>query len=133
MNYVNRSIVAPADLIGAVRALAGVFPGTGGDRFLPVALSASGESPASHFCAEGMVGVEFAAILPLTHVDAETGAVSVDAVDAGPLAEMAAEAGSDVSVEQVAELLGACVVSEGPLAETLERLGLRFVTEVEPL
>jgi hypothetical protein len=124
MSYQHRTIIAPAAVIAAVRTLAGVFPGTGGELFLPRAMSPTGQPPATHYGASGFVGIEFSDVLPVTHIDPETGAVTRDAIDAAPLASMAADMGMVVPAAHIAALLGACVVTERSFDAELDRLGL---------
>jgi enoyl-CoA hydratase/carnithine racemase len=124
MSYAHRTIIAPAAVIAAVRTLAAVFPGTGGELFLPRAMSPTGKLPATHYGASGFVGTEFADVLPVTHIDAETGAVTRDAIDAAPLAAMAADMGMPVPAAHIAALLAACVVTERGFDAELDRLGL---------
>lgn len=127
MSYAHRTIIAPAAVIEAVRTLASVFPGTGGDQFLPREMSPTGQPPATHFGAAGFVGTEFADVLPVTHIDPETGAVTLDDIDAAPLAAMAADLGVVVPAAHIAELLAACVVTERGFDAELARLGLVLI------
>jgi hypothetical protein len=124
MSYAHRTIIAPAAVIQAVRTLAAVFPGTGGPDFLPRAMSPTGQPPATHFGASGFVGIEFSDVLPVTHIDPETGTVTRDAIDAAPLASMAADMGMVVQAAHIAALLSACVVTERDFESELDRLGL---------
>ena len=128
MSYDYLTMIAPAALIDNIRTLASVFPNSGGDQFLPIAMSASGNPPTTHYGQEGFIGSEFSIHLPLTTVDTETGEVTQSAINPSPIVAMAVEAGFEITEAQLVTILSTCMVSKEPIYQTMDRLGLKIIT-----
>jgi hypothetical protein len=125
MDYQFRTIVIPAATAPAARALAAALDPAGVGMW-STALSPTGAAPATHYISTGMLGTAFVDLLPMN--DSEM----IQMLFPGQpefVAAAAAQAGLDVTVEQVIHLfITADVTMQDPHA-AMARMGLRMVTE----
>jgi hypothetical protein len=106
------------------RALAVGLAGPSGDRMWVTPLSASGNLPATHWITEGVIGDEFAALMPLWEV-AEDGTLTQ--VSPGQAGVIAAQSG--VPLAQIEALFAHCdITTQEPFA-AMARKGLQMVQE----
>ena len=125
MDYKFRTIIIPAATAPAARALAAALDPAGVGMWT-TGLSPTGAAPATHSISTGMLGTTFVGLLPLQ--DPETG----EALSPGQpeyVAAAAAQAGIDVTAEQVAALFAAADVTMQEPHAAMARLGLQMVTE----
>jgi len=125
MEYQFRTIIIPAATAPAARALAAALDPAGVGMWT-TGLSPTGAAPATHFISTGMVGTAFVDLLPMN--DSEM----IQMLFPGQpefVAAAAAQAGLDVTVEQVIDLfISADVTMQEPYA-AMDRMGLKMVTE----
>ena len=126
--YTYRTIIVPAAFQALAQGLCeAIAEGDAGRGMFTTGLSATGETPATHYISSGHIEQQFADILPLTTVnqdgeglpDIYTRPGNVEAVEA-----VAAQAGVDLPPGTIAALFAAIDVSyQGPF-EAMARLGL---------
>jgi hypothetical protein len=125
MEYQFRTIIIPAATAPAARALAAALDPAGVGMWT-TGLSPTGAAPATHFISTGMLGTAFVDLLPMN--DSEM----IQMLFPGQpefVAAAAAQAGLDVTVEQVIDLfISADVTMQEPYA-AMDRMGLKMVTE----
>ena len=123
MTWLFRTLLVPDSIVATVRCLADSFgPAASGMWTTP--LSADGNLPASHWISSGLIGDDFAAIMPFSH-DVE-GVWTTDPYD--PVAFVAlAEASGAVSppVEQITQIMSMVDVSDQEPFAAMTRLGLQ--------
>ena len=127
-DYTHRTIIVPAAFQQLAQGLCeAIAEGDAGRGMFTTGLSATGETPATHYISSGHIEQQFADILPLTTVnqdgeglpDIYTRPGNVEAVEA-----VAAQAGVDLPPGTIAALFAAIDVSyQGPF-EAMARLGL---------
>ena len=127
-DYTHRTIIVPAAFQQLAQGLCeAIAEGDAGKGMFTTGLSATGETPATHYISSGHIEQQFADILPLTTVnqdgeglpDIYTRPGNVEAVEA-----VAAQAGVDLQPGTIAALFAAIDVSyQGPF-EAMSRLGL---------
>ena len=100
--------------------------GIPGDGMFKTGLSASHNPPATHTISSGPLGEDFAALLPLTTVDAE-GVATTTPGQPAMIVGAAALKGITVTLAEVEALLDAIDVSEQPPFTAMARLGLQIV------
>lgn len=133
--YTHRVIIVPAAFQQLAQGLCeAAAEGDAGKGMFTTGLSATGETPATHYISSGYIEQQFADILPLTTVnqdgeglpDIHTRPGNVEAVES-----IAAQAGIDLPPGSIAALFAAIDVSaQGPY-EAMSRLGLSFSQEAE--
>ena len=133
--YTYRTIIVPAAFQALAQGLCeAIAEGDAGKGMFTTGLSATGETPATHYISSGHIEQQFADILPLTTVnqdgeglpDIYTRPGNVEAVEA-----VAAQAGVDLPPGTIAALFAAIDVSyQGPF-EAMARLGLSIAQEAE--
>ena len=131
----HRTFIVPAAVVGMARAMCVGLAGPAGDGMFITGLSATGTAPATHFVSSGPISDEMAALLPLTTVtqdDDGNDFVSTAPGDPAYVAELAAQAGITVTVEQVAGLLASVDVSDQAPFEAMDRAGLKMVQRALP-
>lgn len=111
MADVFRTMIVTAHMAPLARALAAGLSPRGAGMFT-VALSATGEAPATHYGSAGLIDEEFAGLLGYS-----------DKLHAACVA-----AGASVSLAQCQELVATSDVTDAPPFEAMERLGLRLVS-----
>lgn len=129
--YTHRTIICPAAFQALAQGLCeAAAEGDAGKGMFTTGLSATGETPATHYISSGYIEQQFADILPLTTVnqdgeglpDIHTRPGNVEAVES-----MAAQAGIDLPPGSIAALFAAIDVSyQGPF-EAMARLGVQSV------
>ena len=94
-------------------------------------LSTDGNLPATHWISSGLIGDDFAAIMPYSHFDQSDPPVwTTEPYD--PAAFVALAELNDVTpppVEAIAQIMGMVDVSDQEPLAAMERLGLFMVTE----
>ena len=133
--YTHRTIIVPAAFQQLAQGLCeAIAEGDAGKGMFTTGLSATGETPATHYISSGHIEQQFADILPLTTVnqdgeglpDIYTRPGNVEAVEA-----VAAQAGIELQPGTIAALFAAVDVSyQGPF-EAMSRLGLSIAQEAE--
>ena len=128
--YTHRTIIVPAASQALAQGLCeAIAEGDAGRGMFTTGLSATGETPATHYISSGHIEQQFADILPLTTVnqdgeglpDIHTRPGNVEAVEA-----MAAQAGIDLPPGAIAALFAAIDVTEQEPFTAMSRLGLRI-------
>ena len=122
--YVKRCLIVPDTFAPLARALcAGLAEGDAGNDMFITALSASGNSPATHFISEGMIEESLAYLLPLTSFD-DKGVASTAPGQPEMIVDLAK---GSVTLPQVQALLAAVDVTEQRPFDALARLELKLV------
>ena len=122
MGYTFRTLIIPAATAPAAREIAAALDSAGINMWT-TGLSATGQEPASHYISTGMIGDEFAALLPL-----QADGVTVSPGMPDYVASAAAQAGLSVTPEQVAGLYALADVTEQDPHVAMARMGLQLVT-----
>ena len=131
MSYTHRVIVVPAAFQQLAQGLCeAAAEGDAGKGMFTTGLSATGETPATHYISSGYIERQFADLLPLTTLD-EEGNASTRPGNVGFVEAVAAQAGISLPAGTVAALLSAIDVSEQEPFTAMARLGLRFSQEAE--
>ena len=122
-----RTMIVP---VGAMTTLAQDLckglAGIPGDGMFKTGISPTHQPPATHTISSGPIGAEFAALLPLTSVDAECVATTVPG-QPEMIVGAAALKGITVTLEEITALLDAIDVSVQPPFVAMARLGLQMV------
>jgi len=125
MQYLHRCLIVPTTIAPTVRALADSF-GPAASGMWTTALSADGNLPASHWISSGLIGNDFAAIMPFSHdVD---GVWTTEPYD--PAAFVALTEANGVTpppVEAIQQIMSMVDVSDQDPFAAMERLGLQMV------
>jgi hypothetical protein len=122
-NYQFRTLILPADCTQTAATLAaGTDPA--GVNMWTTGLSPSGTEPATHYISTGMLGAQFAALLPLQ--DPETGEVLSPGLP-DTLAALVLQAGLTITGPEIAALFAAADVTTQDPHEALARLGLQLI------
>ena len=135
MSYTHRTILVPAGYQQMAQALcAAAAEGDAGEGMFTTGLSATGESPITHYISAGHIYQEFADLLPLTTItQSETeGDPPVESTRPGNVAVIegvAAQAGLSVPEGVIGAMLAAVDVTELEPFAALDRLGLKLVQE----
>lgn len=120
-------MIVPAANVALARTLCATLAGDAGQNMFMTGLSPTGAEPATHWISTGMIGADFAALMPLTvfvEGEPETTPGQPDTIVA-----LATEAGMSVTLAEIEALLAACDVTlMEPLARMGE-LGLQLVQE----
>lgn len=124
MGYTFRTLIIPAATAPVARALAAALDPSGFGMWT-TGLSATGQEPATHFISTGMIGDEFAALLPL-----QADGVTVSPGMPDYVASAAEQAGIPVTAAQVAGLYALADVTEQDPHAAMARLGLQLVTGI---
>lgn len=131
MSLVFRTLIVPTAHVALARQLAETLAGPAGQDMWTVPLSADGSEPATHWESTGWIGEDFALLLPLwAYEQADDGTWTGHEVSPGQpamIVALAAEAGLEVSLEDVEALLAAADVSEQEWPVARQRLGLVMV------
>lgn len=126
--YLHRCMIVPDAIVTTVRSLADQF-GPAAQGMWTTPLSADGNLPASHWISTGMVGDDFAAIMPYSHFDAD-GAWITDSYDPAAFVALCEASGvTPPPVEQITQIMGMVDVSDQEPFSALDRLGLKLVQE----
>ena len=131
----HRTFIVPEAAVVMARAMCAGLAGPAGAGMFTTGLSATGQTPATHYISSGPISDEMAALLPLTTVtqDADGNAiVSTAPGDPAYVVDLAAQAGITVTVEQVAGLLASVNVSDQGPFDAMARLGLKPVQRALP-
>lgn len=123
-----RTLIVPTDYRELASSLAFALGGTAGEDMFTTGLSASGESPATHYVSTGYIGAEFASMLPL--YDPATG----ERTDGNPVlvTQLANDAGLTVTEQQVQDLFTASDITEQEPFAAFARLDLQIVNADAP-
>jgi len=127
MTNIHRCMIVPDSIVAQVRTLADSF-GPAAQNMWVTPLSATGELPATHWISSGLIGDDFAAIMPYSHeVDGEW---ITDAYDPAAFVALAEAAGvTPPSVEAIQQIMSMVDVSDQQPLQAMERLGLYMVTQ----
>ena len=123
---IHRSIIIPAAAQANARALCAGLAGTAGAGMFATGLSATGNSPATHYISTGPISDEMAYLLPCTSVDSG-GIVTTTPGHPELVPALALKAGITTNQAQIAALYAAIDVSDGGPFPALERVGLELV------
>lgn len=133
MSYTHRVIIVPAAFQQLAQGLCeAAAEGDAGKGMFATGLSATGETPATHYISSGYIEQQFADILPLTTVSQDGEGLPSVATRPGNVAVvegLAAQSGVQVPAGTIAALLGAVDVSEQEPFTAMARLGLSIVQE----
>ena len=129
--YTNLTIILPKAAQALAQALCTAAAGEAGVGMFTTGLSATGESPATHYISTGAVEEKFAAILPLSTIsqNGEAQEVTRSAGDIDAVIQLAKGAGQAVDAKTIGGLFAALdVTAQDPFA-AMARLGLQLVTD----
>ena len=127
MIYLHRCLIVPDSIVTTVRSLADSF-GPAASGMWETPLSADGNLPASHWISSGLIGDDFAAIMPYSHfVDDAWVTEPYSAAAFVALAE--ANGVTPPPVEQITTIMSMVDVSDQPPFEAMERLGLKLINQ----
>jgi len=132
--WVHRCMIVPAAIVTTVRALADSF-GPAASGMWKTPLSPTGAEPATHFISSGLIGDDFAAIMPFSHFDeSEPPVWTTDPYDPAAFVALA-EASGAVSppVEQIMQIMGMVDVSDQEPLAAMERLGLFMLRDSQTI
>ena len=124
----------PATIVEQVRALADSFdPAASG--MWTTGLSPTGAEPATHFISAGLIGDDFAAIMPFSHFDDSDPAVWVtDPYDHAAFVALCELNGiTSPPVETLMQIMSMVDVSDQQHFAAMARLGLVLAVEPNPL
>ena len=124
MSYTFRTLIIPSATAPSARVLAAALD-AGGVGMWTTGLSATGQEPATHYISTGMIGDEFAALLPL-----QADGVLVSPGQPAYVASAAAQAGIPVTPEQVAGLYALVDVTEQDPHAAMVRLGIQQIVHI---
>ena len=129
MQYLHRALIVPDSIVTTVRALADSF-GPAASGMWTTALSADGNLPPTHWIGSGLIGDDFAAIMPYSHfVDDVWVTEPYSAAAFVALAE--ANGVTPPPVEQITTIMSMVDVSDQDAFTAMARLGLQLVTPKE--
>lgn len=136
MTYAFRTLIVQDSQVQLARDLAETLAGQSGAGMFTAPLSSTGGPPVTHWISTGLIGQDFASLLPLVTwtQDAEGNWVS-EVISAGQpeiILALASEAGLEITLEDVNLLLSTsdCTEQEWPVA--VSRLGLQAARIEEP-
>ena len=134
--YVFRTLLVPDQYVALARQLTETLAGAAGSGMFSVPLSPTGDSPATHWESTGLVGAEFAGLLPLVEwrqsEDGVWGKIVWSNGEPETIVYLAAEAGLTVALAEVEALLAAADVTEQEWPVARGRLGLVAVQPDTP-
>lgn len=110
----HKTIIVAAACAPTARMLCEMLAGAGGSGMFPTALSATGAEPATHYVSSGPIEEQFADLL-------DSGAENIHAV--------VTQAGVEISLEAVQQIMACADISDDPAEVAFERLGLQLVRE----
>ena len=129
MIWLFRTMIVPDSIVGTVRALADSF-GPAASGMWTTGLSPTGAGPATHWISTGLIGDDFAAIMPFSH-DVE-GVWVTEPYDPAAFVALAEATGAEPpSVEAIAYIMSQVDVSDQEPLAAMERLGL-FMVQAPP-
>lgn len=127
MTWLFRTMIVPDSIVATVRSLADSF-GPAASGMWTTGLSSTGAEPATHWISSGLIGDDFAAIMPFSHYDelVDPATWTTDPYDPSAFVALA-EASGAVSppVEQIMQIMGMVDVSDQEPLAAMERLGLQ--------
>jgi hypothetical protein len=123
MNEVFRTLIVPASVAQPARALAAALSPAAAGMWVR-GCYAPGENEPSYYINSGLIGADFADLLPLQ--DHETGEL-LSAGHPDVLAAMAAQAGIDVTAEQIDAIFAVADVTLQDGHAAMARLGVQLV------
>ena len=128
MQYLHRCLIVPDSIVTTVRALADSFgPAASGMWTTP--LSADGNLPSSHWISSGLIGDDFAAIMPYSHFVDDVWVT--EPYSAAAFVALAEAAGiTPPPVAAIEQIMGMVDVSDQEPLAAMTRLGLFMVQEV---
>ena len=113
--WAHRTTIVTTDVAPTARMLCEMLAGAGGSGMFQTALSATGTEPATHYVSSGPIEQQFADLL-------DSGAENIHAV--------VTQAGIEISLEAVQQIMACSDISDEPAEVAFERLGLQIVAEV---
>jgi len=128
MTWTHRCLIVPAAEVEFARRLPAAIAGPSGAGMWVAALSPTGTEPATHFISAGLIDAQFAALMPLTQYPTDSEPIHAPG-RAAIAANLATQAGFEVTAEQVQALFDSSDSSEQEPFVALARLGLMLVTE----
>lgn len=120
-----RTMIVPATIVTTVRALADSF-GPAATGMWQTGLSPDGTEPPTHFISSGMIGDDFAAIMPYSHM--VDGVWTTEPYSASAFVALAEAYGvTPPPVEQITQIMSMVDVSDQEPFVAMARLGLAMV------
>ena len=129
MIWLFRTMLVPDSIVGTVRALADSF-GPAASGMWTTGLSPTGAGPATHWISAGLIGDDFAAIMPYSH-EVEGVWVTEPYDPAAFVALAEASGAASPPVEQIMQIMSMVDVSDQEPLAAMERLGL-FMVKAPP-
>lgn len=127
-------MIVPTAHVTLARQLAETLAGSAGQGMWTTPLSPTGAEPPTHWISTGLIGSDFASLLPCdTWVQTDDGWEDILHINGQPetIVYLAVEAGLTVSLAEVEALLSAADVTEQEWPVARARLGLRMVQAEE--
>lgn len=129
--YTHRNIIVPAAFQQLAQGLCeAIAEGDAGRGMFTTGLSATGETPATHYISSGPIATEFGDLLPLTTFD-EEGEPTTRPGDVATVEAIAAQAGIALPVGTIAALFAAIDVTKQEPFAAMARLAVQIVQEAE--
>jgi hypothetical protein len=122
-------MIVPDSIVATVRSLADSF-GPAASGMWATGLSPTGAEPATHWISTGLIGDDFAKIMPYSHdVDGEWVTEPYDPAAFVALADVSGA--TPPPVEAIAHIMSQVDVSDQEPLAAMERLGLYMITNAE--
>lgn len=125
-SWLPRTLIVPSEQVEFARNLIVSIAGTSGANMLTTALSQNTEPPAVFWISGGLIGKEFADLLPLTEYSAGDGNVRTTGQPA-ICAHLATVAGNPTTSEQVSALFAVAQVTDEEPRAAMARMGMQII------
>lgn len=131
-----RNMVVPDAKVVLARTITETLAPIGGKNMYTTGLSSDGTEPATYWISSGLIDPNYAALTPLLEwtLD-EQGVWQKTVISLGhpeTIVQMCAEAGLEVTLAEVEDLLNASDVTLEPPQQSWTRLGLQLVQSPDP-
>lgn len=134
MEYSKRCLIVPVFYASLARTLcAGITEGGAGASMFTTAVSVSGDVPATHYISDGLIGSDFASLLPLTTYTSDIAGLVTATVTPGQPSTITLLAKGAVTLSQITALLDAIDVTQQEPFTALARMGLQIIRLKGPL
>lgn len=125
--WMHRTMIVPDSIVATVRSLADSFgPASTGMWTTP--LSPTGNLPTTHWISTGLIGEDFAAIMPFSH-EVEGAWITEPYSAAAFMVLTEANNVTPLPVEQITSIMSMVDVSDQEPFAAMDRLGLMLVQE----
>lgn len=137
MTEIFRTLIVPAADAPLARQIALTLSPVGGSGMWLAGLSPSGQEPATHYVSTGLIGPDFAMLVPCTFWAQEDGDWVCVGAEFGNAALVVAACGAvdpplALTEKQVQELMNEADISEQEPFVAYSRMGLKLISEEMP-